>query len=78
MIMQLPVFVREEGNIFIAFCPVFQHSSRGETLQNALDNIKKDLEIFLDDEKVQKEYGQVIEDYSISDIEIVDVVVHIK
>lgn len=78
MIIQLPVFIREEENIFIAFCPVFHLSSRGETLKNALDNIKKDLETFLDDEKVQKEHNQVISDYGISDIEIVDVVVHKK
>ena len=47
-------------------------------MEDALKNIKIDLEKFLDDEKVQKEYEDVIKDYSIRDIEIVDIVVNLK
>lgn len=47
-------------------------------MEDALNNIKKDLEIFLDDENVQKEYHESIQEYGIRDIEIVDVVVHEK
>jgi predicted RNase H-like HicB family nuclease len=78
VIIQLPVSVIEEGNIYIASCPVFHLTSRGETLEKAIENIKTDLETFLDNEKVQKEYYEVIEDYGISDIEIVDIVVRMK
>ena len=78
MILQLPVSVREKGEIYIAECPVFHLSSEGGTFKDALKNIKNDLEIFLDDEKAQKEYQDVIKDYSIRDIEIVDVVVNPK
>jgi predicted RNase H-like HicB family nuclease len=78
MILQLPVSIREEGDIYIAFCPVFNLTTKGESMGEALDNIKKDLETFLDDEKVQKEYLESIKDYSIRDIEIIDVVIHEK
>jgi hypothetical protein len=47
-------------------------------MEDALNNIKKDLEKFLDNEKVQKEYNDAIKDYSIRDIEIIDVVVQLK
>ena len=78
MIIQLPVSVREKGEIYVAECPVFHLSSEGETFIDALKNIKNDLKTFLDDEKAQKEYQDVIKDYSIRDIEIVDVVANPK
>jgi hypothetical protein len=78
MIIQLPVSIREEGDIYIAECPVFHITSNGDTLENSIENIKKDLETFLDDEEVQREYETIIKDYSIRDIEIVDVVVKMK
>jgi predicted RNase H-like HicB family nuclease len=78
MIIQLPVSIREEGDIYIAECPVFHITSNGDSFDNALENIKKDLETFLDDTKVQKEYDNIIKDYSIRDMEIVDVVVNQK
>jgi predicted RNase H-like HicB family nuclease len=78
LIIQLPVSIREEGDIYLAECPVFHITSNGNTLDNALENIKNDLETFLDNENVQKEYENVIKDYSIRDIEIVDVIVNQK
>jgi predicted RNase H-like HicB family nuclease len=78
VIIQLPVSVQEKGEIYVAECPVFNLSSEGETFKDALKNIKNDIEIFLDNEKAQNEYQDVIKDYSIRDIEIVDVVVNPK
>ena len=78
MILQLPVSVVEEGDVYVAVCPVFHISSKGESMEDALKNIKIDLEKFLDDEKVQKEYDNVIKDYGIRDIEIIDIVVNLK
>lgn len=78
MILQLPISLREEENIYIAFCPVFHVETQGESMEEALNNIKNVLESFLDDKKVQSEYHEVLHDYSIPDFEIVDVVVHEK
>jgi len=47
-------------------------------MKDALKNIKVDLEKFLDNEKVQTEYNNVIKDYGIRDIEIIDIVVNLK
>jgi len=47
-------------------------------MDEALDNIKKDLERFLDNEKVQKDFHDTIQEYGITDIKIVDVIVHEK
>ncbi len=78
MILQLPISVVEDGDVYIAVCPVVHIKSKGVSMEDALKNIKIDLEKFLDDEKVQKEYEDVIKDYSIRDIEIVDIVVNLK
>lgn len=78
IILQLPVSVKEEGDIFVAFCPVFHISSKGKSMEDAMNNIKNDLEKFLDNEKTQLKYHDVLKDYGIRDIEIVDVVVHEK
>ncbi len=78
MILQLPVSVVEEGDVYVAVCPVFHISSKGESMEDALNKIKIDLEKFLDDEKVQNDYNNVIKDYSIRDIEIIDVIVNLK
>jgi predicted RNase H-like HicB family nuclease len=78
LIIQLPVSVREEGDIFVVHCPVFHIMSKGKTMEDALNNIKNELESYLDDEKVQKEYHNIIHDYGIRDFEIVDVVVNEK
>jgi predicted RNase H-like HicB family nuclease len=78
IILQLPVSVKEEEDFYVAFCPVFQLSSKGKSMEEALDNIKINLEKFLDDEEVQVKYHDVLKDYGIRDIEIVDVVVHEK
>jgi predicted RNase H-like HicB family nuclease len=78
VILQLPVSVVEEGDVYVAVCPVFHISSKGESMEDALNKIKIDLEKFLDDEKVQKDYNNVIKDYGIRDIEIIDVIVNLK
>lgn len=78
MIIQLPISIHEDDDLYVAFCPVFHVKSRGESIQEALDNIKQDLEKYLDDKDVQTKYHDVIKDYSIRDIEIIDVVVHEK
>jgi predicted RNase H-like HicB family nuclease len=46
VILKLPVSVVEEGDIYVAVCPVFHMSSKGETLEDAVNNMKKDIEIF--------------------------------
>ena len=78
MILQLPITVVEEGNIYVVTCPVFHLTSKGDTLVNALENIKADLETFLDNKEVQKEYHDTMNDYSKNDLEIIDVVVKMK
>ena len=78
MILQLPVSVVEEGEVYVAVCPVFHISSEGKSMKDALNNIKIELEKFLDNEKVQKEYKAVIKDYGIRDIEIIDIVINLK
>jgi hypothetical protein len=47
-------------------------------MEDAMNNIKIDLEKFLDNEETQLKYHDVLKDYGIRDIEIVDVVVHEK
>jgi hypothetical protein len=39
-------------------------------MEEALNNIKQTLESFLDDEKVQSEYHEVLHDYNILDLKL--------
>lgn len=78
MIIQLPVSIQEEDDFYVAFCPVFHVTSRGKSMKEAMDKIKQDLEKYLDDEEVQSKNQDILDDYSIRDIEIIEVVVHKK
>ncbi len=79
MILTLPVSVHEEeDDSYVAVCPVFSLTGKGKTLTEALDNVKKSLELFLDDETVQLKFHEEIHNYSFPEFEFIEVVVHEK
>lgn len=78
MILTLPVSVHEEDDNYVAVCPVFSVTGKGKTLTEALNNVKKNLEIFLDDETVQSKFYDEIHHYSSPEFEFIEVVVHEK
>jgi predicted RNase H-like HicB family nuclease len=64
--LELPVELTEEDGCFIVVCPVFGVGSQGRTKEQALENAKEALELYLEDEDVQKEHEETILDYAVS------------
>jgi predicted RNase H-like HicB family nuclease len=51
---ELSAVVRKEGSLFVALCPEFDVASQGKNIEEALANLKEALELFLEDEDVEK------------------------
>ncbi len=64
--LELPVEITEEDSLFIALCPVFNVGSQGKTEEEALFNAKEALQLYLEDEDVQREYADKIMSYAVS------------
>jgi len=73
--LKLPVSVHKERNQYVAVCPIFHVASQGKTVEEALANVKEALELFLEDEDVQKEFSEKIIEHTVSEFEsyVVDV-----
>lgn len=46
--MQLTAILRQEGEVFTALCPELDVASQGDTLQEAKENLREAVELFLD------------------------------
>jgi predicted RNase H-like HicB family nuclease len=51
----LPVLIHREEDEYVAECPVFHVASQGYSSDDALENIKDALQLYLEDEDVQKQ-----------------------
>lgn len=64
--LELPIEITQEDELTIAICPVFCVGSQGKTEAEALSNAKEALELYLEDEDVQKEHADKILHYAVS------------
>ncbi|HLN46572.1 MAG TPA: type II toxin-antitoxin system HicB family antitoxin [Candidatus Sulfotelmatobacter sp.] len=46
--------VRREGKLYVALCPEVDVASQGKSVEEALKNLKEALELYLEDEDVEK------------------------
>ncbi len=46
--------VRREGKLYVALCPEVDVVSQGKSVEEALKNLKEALELYLEDEDVEK------------------------
>jgi len=51
---ELSAVVRREGRLYVALCPEFDVASQGKSIEEALANLKEALELYLEDEDVEK------------------------
>jgi predicted RNase H-like HicB family nuclease len=51
---ELSAVVRKEGRLYVALCPEFNVASQGKNVEEALENLKEALELYLEDEDVEK------------------------
>ena len=52
--LELSAVVRRENGIYVALCPELDVASHGKSVEDALRNLKKALELHLEDEDVEK------------------------
>jgi len=52
--LELSAVVRREGRLYVALCPEFDVASQGKSIEEALANLKEALELYLEDEDVEK------------------------
>jgi predicted RNase H-like HicB family nuclease len=62
--LSLTALLEREGNGFVSLCPEFDIASQGETVEEALSNLKEAVELFLEcapKEEIKERYdGEVI------------------
>ena len=51
---ELSAVVRKEGQLYVALCPEFDVASQGKNVEEALANLKEALELYLEDEDIEK------------------------
>jgi predicted RNase H-like HicB family nuclease len=52
--LELSAVVRREAGLYVALCPELDVTSQGESVEEALSNLKEALELYLEDEDVEK------------------------
>ncbi len=52
--LELSAVVRRENGLYVALCPEFDVASQGKNVEEALENLKKALELYLEDEDVER------------------------
>jgi predicted RNase H-like HicB family nuclease len=52
--LELSAVVWREDGIYVALCPEFDVASQGKSVEEALGNLKEALELYLEDEDVEK------------------------
>ena len=52
--LELSAVVRRKNGIYVASCPELDVASQGKSVEQALRNLKKALELHLEDEDVEK------------------------
>ena len=52
--LELSAVVWREDAIYVALCPEFDVASQGKSVEEALGNLKEALELYLQDEDVEK------------------------
>ncbi len=45
--------IHKEGKWYVSWCPELDVASQGETVEEAIDNLKEAVELYLEDEDVQ-------------------------
>ncbi|UCE74607.1 MAG: type II toxin-antitoxin system HicB family antitoxin [Methanomassiliicoccales archaeon] len=52
MMKTLSAVIHKEGNWFVSLCPELDVASQGKTIEEAIDNLKEAVSLYLEDEDV--------------------------
>lgn len=51
--MQFPAIITREGELYVAVCPELDIASQGKTVEEALENLKEAIELYLEDDDAE-------------------------
>ena len=52
-ILHLTAIIRRENPVYVAWCPELDIASQGKTIDSAIRNLKRAVELYLEDEDVE-------------------------
>lgn len=52
--LELSAVIRKENELYVVLCPEFDIASQGKNIEEALKNLKEALELYLEDEDIEK------------------------
>lgn len=62
--IKLSVFIIQEDDTYVAFCPGFSVANEGENVKSVLYNVKEALQLFLEEKDFKKDYNRTKYNYS--------------
>ncbi len=62
--------IQKEDNMYVALCPELDIASQGETIQDARNNLREAIELFLEEADPQEMRGRMHEEQYISSVEV--------
>ncbi len=62
--------IQREDNMYVALCPELDIASQGETIQDARNNLREAIELFLEEADPQEMRGRMHEEQYISSVEV--------
>ena len=67
---QLTAFIEREGNGYVSLCPEFDIASQGDTIEEALENLREALELFFETASPEEVRTRLHEEVYVTRVEI--------
>jgi len=67
---QLTAFIEREGNGYVSLCPEFDIASQGDTVEEALENLREALELFFETASPEEVRTRLHEEVYVTRVEI--------
>ncbi len=55
--MKLTAVINKENNLYTAWCPELDIASQGKSIEEAIENLKEAIELYLEDEDAKLRYS---------------------
>lgn len=61
----LTAVIHKDGDVYIASCPEVGTASQGNTIENAIDNLKEATELYLEEFPIQNEFRTLLATFEV-------------
>ncbi len=70
MTRTLTAIIEREGDLYVATCPHFDVVTQGHTIQEARDNLKEAVELFIECASPAEKMARVRPEFYVTDVEV--------